>query len=407
MQNLGKLTNSIQATSYERDIQKEFTDEGGMYPRSRVISTISPVVIRRNDPSGPIYQEALGYRFLLNKCAFPGLTRMDDGNLTLTLQAMLEPLSVAAPPACCPTGLILCSEDDGMSWTQPRRISMRRCTPISLGGAKLMLHGFPTAGENEACLCFSDDAGSTWGEPEPLPVLPDGRAAHSDVAYHPLVEGDTVTFLLWTPVEPGYTDLESGALFTEAVLWRYHLDSHSWDEPVFLPRQWGLNEGSLVRASDGALVAAMRTQVVGQKPPDDHWMGMATIRSTDEGKTWTTPARHFHYGHHHCSLRNLPDGRIMLTYVSRIGQLDGQTYHGVEVVLSHDHGITWDWDRRYIVFRTADNCPHSPQSVVLSDGRVLTVVMDHIRSTWTDRPEFEQVSEIKQISRVSAMIWSL
>jgi hypothetical protein len=408
MENLEKLTNSIQEKSIERDLIEENTDEGGLYPPSRVISTISPVVVRQDNPNGPTYQEALGYRFLINRCAFPGLTSMDNGKLVLTPQAMLEPLSAEKSQDASPVGLLLFSDDDGMSWTQPKRIGMRRCTPFNLGGEKLMLHGFSADDDSKSYLCFSDDAGSTWGKPEPIPALPDGRFGHTDVAYHPLVEGDTVIFLLWSPVEPGYSNLESGELFTEIFLRRYHLSSHSWDEPVFLPRKWGLNEGSLIRAKDGALVAAIRTQMVDQTPPDDHWMGMATTRSMDEGKTWTTPARHYHYGHHHCSLVNLSDGRILLTYVARIGQLEGRTYHGLEAVLSHDNGVTWDWEHRYIIFRTSDNCPHSPQSVLLSDGRILTIFMDHTRSSWTDHPKGDRTSKIFHgVSRVSVVIWSI
>ena len=61
---------------------------------------------------------------------------------------------------------------------------------------------------------------------------------------------------------------------------------------------------------------------------------MDIYMSSDNGKTWSEPAHHFLYGCHHCNLLALPDGRILMTYAARIGELDGMTYHGVEAVLT-------------------------------------------------------------------------
>ena len=414
MPNEDGLTNSIQTIPIDRILQTEAKPDGVFYPSTRVISALSPVVVRRDDPDGAHHQEALGYKFIINRSGFPGLTRMDDGTLVLTLHAMLRPQSSADGEDARATSLILFSQDDGMSWTQPKRIDIRRCSPVNLGGGKLMLRGFRADGENQGPggFRFSDDAGGTWSPLEPMPLLPDGRPAHTDVSYHPLVEGNVVTFLFWARVGQGHSNWEKGEVGTEALVWRYRLDSHAWDEPVFLPREWGLNEGSVTRAGDGSLVAVIRTQMLGTPlHNNDHLMGMATCRSTDEGQTWTQPARHFHYGHHHCSLQNLPDGRILLTYVARIGQLDGRNYHGVEAVLSHDHGATWDWERRCILYRTPDACPHSPQSAVLSDGRILTVLMDHTTYSWSDRSdepaELTKYNISTRASHVHAVIWSI
>ena len=41
-----------------------------------------------------------------------------------------------------------------------------------------------------------------------------------------------------------------------------------------------------------------------------------------------------------------------MTYAARIGELEGRTYHGIEGVLSHNHGATWDWRHRYYFDRT-------------------------------------------------------
>ena len=56
---------------------------------------------------------------------------------------------------------------------------------------------------------------------------------------------------------------------------------------------------------------------------------------------------------------------------ARIGELDGKTYHGFEAVFSSDHGVTWDWEHRVILYRCPTQSPHSPQSVCLPDGRIV------------------------------------
>ena len=162
------------------------------------------------------------------------------------------------------------------------------------------------------------------------------------------------------------------------------------------------SEASLTRAKNGDLVASFRSSRPGIPAPSDHWRGILTARSTDDGRTWTRPDVHSLYGHVHHSLMTFPDGRILMTYAARIGELDGKTYHGHEAVFSHDHGQTWDWGRRYILFRGTDGAMHRPQSVLLSDGRVLTVVMHPISFTWKDE---QTQGNLIGISQVSTVIW--
>ena len=88
-----------------------------------------------------------------------------------------------------------------------------------------------------------------------------------------------------------------------------------------------------------------------------------------------------------------------MTYAARIGELDGRVYHGIEAVMSYDNGVTWDWQHRYILFRASNGPMHSPQSVLLSDGRVLTVFMEHKDFSHKATPEM-------RIQYTSAVIWS-
>lgn len=112
---------------------------------------------------------------------------------------------------------------------------------------------------------------------------------------------------------------------------------------------------------------------------------------------------HSLYGHVHSSLLTFPDGRILMTYAARIGELEGRLYHGHEAVFSHDNGRTWDWEHRYILFRGTDGAQHSPQSVLLSDGRVLTVMMHPVSFTWKDN---DTKGNLIGLSNISVVLWS-
>lgn len=370
------------------------TGADGNYLPSRVISTISPVVVRQNAPNGPKYQEALGYSFLLNVPKYPGLTKMDDGTLVLTLTAALS----GGPAYGLDKGrtdVILLSQDDGMTWSQPQHIPGYRTTPMNLGGNRLLLRGWDSYIDTEENFrfWFSEDGGMTWSKPESVPRLPDGRGVNTDVAPSMLIEGDTIRFMFYA----------SGC---GTMMWPYNHVKHAWAEPFFFPEDWmafaRCSEASLTRAKNGDLVASFRSSRPGIPAPSDHWRGILTARSTDDGRTWTRPDVHSLYGHVHHSLMTFPDGRILMTYAARIGELDGKTYHGHEAVFSHDHGQTWDWGRRYILFRGTDGAMHRPQSVLLSDGRVLTVVMHPISFTWKDE---QTQGNLIGISQVSTVIW--
>ncbi len=106
----------------------------------RLTSSLAPVVVRQNDPGGPRYQEALGYRFLIYTAGFPGLCRMDDGKLVLTLSTGGVLADDGYLRGRKRKGFILFSEDEGLSWTQPRPIAtMRSAAPLNLGGKRLLL----------------------------------------------------------------------------------------------------------------------------------------------------------------------------------------------------------------------------------------------------------------------------
>jgi len=149
----------------------------------------------------------------------------------------------------------------------------------------------------------------------------------------------------------------------------------------------GVSEGSLVRAANGWLVAALRTDMPVRyldQPNDDSLEGTGVSVSEDNGKTWTPIKLLFDAGRHHAHLLAMPNGDIVMTVTVRDDVRDGKlaSYRrGCEAIVSHDNGLTWDLDHRYVLdefeFYDAEKwydgeCGHL-YSTLLDDGSVLTV----------------------------------
>ena len=77
-------------------------------------------------------------------------------------------------------------------------------------------------------------------------------------------------------------------------------------------------EGTLVRAKNGWLVAALRTDMPPRYfdvPNNDGLMGLATSVSKDDGKTWSPLNVLYDAGRHHPNLLLLPTGDVVMTYI--------------------------------------------------------------------------------------------
>ena len=338
------------------------------YSPQRVISPPMPIAIRQEHPHGPRYQEGLSYTFLIHSMKFSKLTRLDDGRIILLSTGWLHDNGGEGRAV-----FIIYSDDDGESWSQPRELPnmKHRPRPVSLGGQKLLAYWQE--------LAYSDDGGETWGESLPHPFgLPNGQqtALHGTI----LAEGDELTLVTASEAPPhgptGWTGY--------SWLWRSHDAGRTWDPPLQIPEEWCTSEGSVTRAKDGALVGSFRTnQAPGLPSHCDHWRRITTARSMDNGRSWTDHQVHFKYGKVHTKLLILHNGDILMTYATRMGELDGEMFHGIEAVLSRDNGRTWDWDNRFILFRWAMNqFMHTPDSLELADGRILTVFAYHYHPSW-------------------------
>ena len=88
----------------------------------------------------------------------------------------------------------------------------------------------------------------------------------------------------------------------------------------------------------------------------------------------------------------LPGGDLLMTYVVRMGYTalpDGRPRFGIEAILSHDNGVTWDLDHKYVLDawdgnRTGPNAwwasCQATSTVLLPDGSLLTAYGTGYRS---------------------------
>ena len=121
-----------------------------------------------------------------------------------------------------------------------------------------------------------------------------------------------------------------------------------------MPQWLGVNEVSMIVAGNGDWVAACRIDYPKRfaRYQFDHYGGLGISISKDRGKTWSDMKRLYEWGRHHPSMVLLPDKRILMTYVVRLGypnNAQGFPQFGVEAMISSDNGQTWDFGHRYVL----------------------------------------------------------
>jgi hypothetical protein len=155
--------------------------------------------------------------------------------------------------------------------------------------------------------------------------------------------------------------------------------------------QRGVSEGSIVRAANNDLVAALRTDMpprffVGGGPWDDSLEGTGVSISHDNGATWSPVNVLFEAGRHHANLQRLSNNDLLMTMIVRddirtpgSSGLDSHR-RGCDALISHDNGLTWNLDQRITLdefdyhnpsYWVDGQCGHLA-STVLADGSVLT-----------------------------------
>jgi len=275
--------------------------------------------------------------------------------------------------------IVAFSRDGGDTWSELKQIADTYDRPdmtACLGKGRLTFQTGETA-------YFSNDYGRTW--PERMPAQPFG-SGKSMVEGNPLVERDA---------QGNVTRI--GQLGYRAIRWS-HDGGRNWVDEL-RPEEWqwqethngktytlGVSEGSLVRAKNGWLVAAHRTDVPAryrEGPHDDNLEGIGVSISKDNGKTWSPIKILFDAGRHHQKLLVMPNGDIVMTMTVRANIRDGKLVsyrRGCDAIVSHDNGLSWDLDHRYVLdeYEYYDgykwfngNCGHI-NSLLLDDGSIIT-----------------------------------
>ena len=286
--------------------------------------------------------------------------------------------------------MVMTSDDRGVTWTDPVPVHRdAQGTPVGMGlGLTYMGQGriLLYTGEVGGNRWFSDDYGATWKDP--VAVGPMASGERWIVWCPPLAERDETQGTASRLAETGYVNIQpAGSPFSYAQAHlRWSRDGgRTWTGDVSVPQWKGVNEVALLRAANGDWVAACRTDSPERfKKEIDHYEGQGVSISKDRGKTWSDVKKLYDWGRHHPSLLLMPNHDIVMTYVARKGYVDtpdGFPQFGIEAVVSHDNGRTWDLDHRYMLHVWAGTLKgptrwyassQQTSSVLLPDGSILT-----------------------------------
>lgn len=287
-------------------------------------------------------------------------------------------------PTACEKPIIAFSGDRGATWTEFRRIEGGEGRPNMLTYLGKGNVTFKADRVIPIMQYFSSDYGHTWTQ-SPLQLTADGRTfmpCDSNTAVDRDKNG--MATRIW---EIGYVYPSRPPI----GMVRFSSDGgHTWSKEV-APPQWrwqetyrgktytrATNEGSLIRAANGWLIAALRTTLAPQLRPlkNGGLAGTVVSISKDDGVTWSPVKKVFEAGRHHAQLLLLPNGEIVMTVVLRQDVENGRlaSYRrGCEAVISRDHGQTWDVNRKYIL-----------DDFEFSNGLSLSTATGHVFSTLID-----------------------
>jgi hypothetical protein len=327
-----------------------------------------------------------------------GLVSMDNGEIAILCSR--EKQKAKGGSSFQP--VIAFTKDGGSTWTDFTPIAGAAGRPhyfTSLGGGRLSFVTEVFDKGSKSRRFFSNDYGRTWPENIEHPLTKNGMPFNLEgnawVDRDARGKAKAILELGWH-YPPGKSHPKDAAI----VVFRRSADGgKTWIDEV-APPQWqftvthkgknwlrGVSEGAIVRAANGDLVAALRSDM----PPryfdernDDSLEGTGISISRDDGKTWSPMQILFDAGRHHANLQRLPNGTLVCTLIVRDDIQDGKlasNRRGCDALISRDHGRTWNLDRRFELDRfdflrkdgywIDGKCGHVG-AVVLPDGHVIS-----------------------------------
>ena len=302
---------------------------------------------------------------------FPVSLRLKDGRIVVVLRGGAPHVGIGGRLD------MIFSSDEGKTWSEPVVVNDSPIDDSSpaIGEAKdgTLVVGFWRCAAydekgkytdkltSETCTTWvtrSKDGGRTWSEATPIDVSdieigsPYGRIVT-------LPDGTMLMPIYGYQVRPAGTKLPSDR--NHSYIYRSTDDGRTWKRLSEIGDSvQQLNETALLRLPSGKILAAVRSR------KDDVWLS----ESTDNGATWSKTEPLTPLKVHPADLCLLPDGRILLTVGNRLGEDAG---YGVFGMVSDANG-RFGWEKRFALMADAlsRDCGY-PSSVVLKDGRVLTL----------------------------------
>ncbi len=210
-------------------------------------------------------------------------------------------------------------------------------------------------------VAHSTDGGLTWGEPIAIPVtMPHGPTLKKDGTTL-IAVGNVKGPMATRTKADGGLGLDAGVLY---VIQSTN-GGYTWTLRGGIPRNGmpGACEPHVIELQDGTLLTAIRYE------PTTDALGMMLSRSTDGGRTWSTPEELLPKtaggpGH----FLELDNGVLVLTYSYRTNPT------GIRARYSTDGGKTWN--RKEVVLCISAQSPAVdlgyPSSIQLDDGTILT-----------------------------------
>jgi Neuraminidase (sialidase) len=298
---------------------------------------------------------------------FPVLIRLNNGTLMAVLRGGAPHIGIKGRLD------IVTSQDGGKTWSAPRTVvdgpeddrnpALGQLKNGDIVLAYAILHGYDSTGlklssdrtvrrADGVYVIRSSDNGKTWTRPERSESTfalekKDGSLS----PYGKIVQLEDGTALMSVyyqfPDQRGHQD----------YVFRSHDNGKTWGEPVLIGEHY--NETGLLTLPGGRVLAALRSE---------HGGHLAIAASKDGGKTWSTPVEVTRDNEHPGDLILLRSGDILLTYGER------NKPFGVETILSHDKGKTWDIASKTVLAGDAasTDCGY-PSSVQLPNGSIVTV----------------------------------
>ncbi len=314
-----------------------------------------------------------------------------------------------------PDSQVIFSDDHGATWTEPRPMHTNvQGNPDAgdvrsvnyLGTGRLILGTHSTR-------WFSTDYGHTWGDPLPLPPEASDQPWNQ---WDPcLVDRDPRTGKVVRLAETGWNRAGGSWPQTpeQAFIRFSHDEGRTWQDQISVPQWYGFNEVALCRAPNGHIIAACRSHMprwYGGR--SDYFSGFGVSISQDNGNTWSQVTMLYTYGRHHPCMVALDDGRIVMTYVVRLGypgDIAGYAQRGIEAVVSNDNGVTWDVGHHFVLHKWScsqfRDAPQSTTTVALPNRQILTAYGAGYR---TRRPDGEPYEDLEQAPHDIVLIrWQL